>query len=272
MSAEASTTKPSTVVSKATPAAAPAVTATETKPEPAASAPIAPKASAPAIVAPPQAEAPKVAEKKAPEVAAAPKVDVLQPLLKELASTEPARRAKAAVALGRTADAAAAPALIAALRDGDADVAREAAASLGLLRSPTAVEPLIAVLNNRDGFFHAVVRIAATHSLGRLGDNRAVEPLIHAVRDPIAEASAEAIRALAALSDPRSLPAFLQVIRNENGYFLSTTRHAAIVALAKIGGEQAVCELKFVAGNEWEDATIRAAAIEATREGTAKKA
>lgn len=217
----------------------------------------------------PQAETIQAADKKAAApTAAKPKADGLHLQLEELASTEPSRRASAATALGRLANVAAVPALITALDDSDADVAREAAASLGLLGSSTAVEPLIAVLNNSDGYFHSVVRAAATHSLSQLRDTRAVEPLINAIKDPIAEASAEAIRALASLSDPRGLPALLNVIRNEDGFFLNTTRRAAILGLAKIGGDQATAELTFVAGNQWEDAVVRAAAIEATREGS----
>jgi HEAT repeat protein len=158
-------------------------------------------------------------------------------------------------------------AALAALRDADADVAREAAASLGVLGSAEAVEPLIAILNNRDGYFHGVVRIAAAESLGQLRDLRAVVPLLNAIRDPIAEVSAEAIRALASLPDPRGLPALLEVVRNEHGFFLATTRRAAILGLAQIGGKQAICELRFVATNQWEDAVVRAAAIEATHEG-----
>jgi HEAT repeat protein len=192
-----------------------------------------------------------------------PKASGLQSLLNELASPDSARRASAAAALGFSGDVAAVPALINALNDSDADVAREAAASLGLLNSATAVEPLIAVLENRDGYFHSVVRTAATHSLGQLRDLRAVVPLLSAIKDPIAEASAEAIRTLASLPDPRSLPALIEVVRNQHGFFLPTTRHAAILGLAHIGGEQAICELRFVAANQWEDAVIRAAAMEA---------
>ncbi len=152
-----------------------------------------------------------------------PRVEGLRPLLDELASPDSARRASAATELGRLADVAAAPALIAALRDVDADVAREAATSLGLLGSAAAIDPLIDVLDNRHGYFHSVVRVAATHSLGQLRDQRAVVPLLNAIKDPIAEASAEAIRALASLSDPRIVPAFLEVIRDEHGYFLATS-------------------------------------------------
>jgi HEAT repeat protein len=195
--------------------------------------------------------------------AAAPaKSESTQLLLDELTSPDSLRRATAATALGRSANVAAVPALVVALRDADADVAREAAASLGLLGSASAVEPLIAVVENHDGYFHSVVRTAAIHSLGQLRDPRGVVPLLNAVKDPIAEASAEAIRALASLADPRSLPALLEVVRNEHRFFLATTRHAAILGLAQIGGEQAVCELRFVAANQWEDAAVRAAAIE----------
>ena len=41
--------------------------------------------------------------------------------------------------------------------------------------------------------------------------------------------SAEAIRALAWLPDPRGLPAILEVVRNERGFFLASTRRAAIL-------------------------------------------
>jgi len=201
---------------------------------------------------------------KAAPAAAHPKKEVLQLLLEDLASPDSERRETAAGALGRLADVAAVPALIAALRDADADVAREAATSLGSLGAAS-VEPLIAVVHNRDGYFHSVVRAAACRSLGQLRDPRAVVPLLDSINDPLADVSAEAIGALGSLPDPRSIPALLEVVRNEQGFFLATTRRAAILGLARIGGEQAVCELRFVASNQWEDAVIRTAAIEATR-------
>ena len=221
-------------------------------------------------IAAPEAQSPPAVDHHREELAVAcPRAERLEALLTELVSPDAARRASAARDLGRNGDVAAVGPLISALKDADADVAREAAASLGLLRNAAAVEPLIAVLDNRDGYFHCVARIAAAHSLGQLGDLRAVTPLIHAIKDPIAECAAEAIRALALLPDPRSLPAFLEVVRNEFGFFLATTRHAAILGLAAIGGKQAVCELHFVASNQWEDAAIRAAAMEVTRDGSA---
>jgi len=243
MSTETLITKPNTVCKNAS---------TESKTQPAV-------ASAATHGAKPQTAGKIAAELAVPK----PMAESVRLLLVELKSPDSAGRARAAGELGRMADAAAAPALIAALRDADADVGREAATSLGVLGNATAVEPLIAVVNNRDGYFHSVVRVAAIHSLGQLRDLRAVEPLLKAIKDPMAEASAEAIDALASLSDPRSLPALLEVVRNEHGFFLNTTRRAAILGLAKIGGEQAACEVGFVAANQWEDAGVRAAAIEA---------
>jgi HEAT repeat protein len=199
---------------------------------------------------------------------ARPDVEGMRARLADLASSDAGRRTQAAATLGKMADAAAVPVLIGLLRDGDADVAREAATSLGLLFSAGAVEPLIVVVENREHYFHTVVRAAAAQSLGQLRDPRAVAPLLVAVRDPIAEVSAEAIGALSSLSDPRSLPALLEVVRNEHGFFLATARRAAVLGLARIGGEQAACELRFVAGNQWEDAGIRATAIEAIRKGS----
>src|SRR6202034_1371759 len=73
--------------------------------------------------------------------------------------------------------------LIQALRDPNADVARDAAVELGTTKDRSAVEPLIEVISNTDDYYHNVVRAAAAESLGRLGDVRAVEPLLVLSRD-----------------------------------------------------------------------------------------
>lgn len=183
-------------------------------------------------------------------------------LLQQLNSGDTAHRVKAATALGHKTYAAAVPELIVALNDSDADVAREAATSLGQLGSSAAVAALIEVLENPNGYYHSVVRVAAIHSLGHLRDVRAVESLLKAIKDPMAEASAEAIRSLATLKDPRTLAALLQVVRNEDSYFLPNTRRAAVLALSQLGGTQAESELRFIAENQWEDGMIRATAQE----------
>jgi HEAT repeat protein len=116
------------------------------------------------------------------------------------------------------------------------------------------------VLANSNGYFHSVVRAAAASSLGQIGDLRGVEPLLAAIADPIAEVSSESIRALATLGDVRAVDTLINVVENPTGYFLPVTRQAAILALAKLGGEQAVSELQIIASSAWEEPAIRSAA------------
>jgi len=210
------------------------------------------------VVAAPVSEIAPIAEtatvSETAPVAALPDIE---PLVLDLQSPIALVRGDAAIKLGESGNPEAAPALIDALFDSDADVAREAAAALGVLRQSSAVEPLIRVLSNREGYFHGVVRAAAASSLARLGDSRAVEPLLAAIHDPMAEASAEAVRALADLADPRAVQAIIDVVRNDDGFFLSIVRRAAVLALAKFGGEPGRNELRAVAADDYEDSVIR---------------
>ncbi len=147
--------------------------------------------------------------------------------------------------------------LIVALHDADADTALEAAVSLGKLGNKAAVEPLMEALRNQDGYYHSVVRAAAASSLGELHDVRAFDTLVSAMNDPMAETSAEAVRALANLGDTRAIQPLIDVVRNVDGFFLPVVRRAAVIALKKMGGTQAVAELSAVAACTWEDAVIR---------------
>jgi HEAT repeat protein len=155
--------------------------------------------------------------------------------------------------------------LLVALRDLDADVAREAATSLGQLGDALAVEPLIAVLKNSNHYFHSVVRSAAAVSLGQLKDRRAVDALLNAVNDPIADPSTEAIRALVALGDPRTINALVEVVRNSSSFFAGSVRRAAVLGLIKLGGDTALTELRRVAADVNEDSVIREEATAAVK-------
>lgn len=154
-------------------------------------------------------------------------------------------------------------ALVNSLRDPSADVASEAASALGSSGDATAVKPLSEVIANADGYFHPVVRAAAAASLGKLGDKKAVPALISGIRDEMAEASAESVRALAAIGDPRAVAPLVEVVRNADGFFLSFVRRAAVLALVKLGGPEATTMLKFVAENFDEDPVIRQVAVDA---------
>jgi HEAT repeat protein len=206
---------------------------------------------------------------KAPPKKAAETVEITPPKTNAVADPQPKAppaekqiaaapvRVAAAETVVNAANQAEVSAAIAALRDGDADVARDAATTLGRLGNRSAVEPLIEALSNGSGYFHCVVRAAAAASLGQLHDQRALPALRNAVRDEMAEASAEAVRALTALGDPQAVVEFIDIARNPTGYFLRTVRLAAVVGLIKLGGDQARAELARIAADDSEDPVIR---------------
>ena len=131
-------------------------------------------------------------------------------------------------------------ALIAKLRDRDAETARDAAATLATLPvDAEAIGALSAVLINSENYYHPVVRAAAASALGSLGDARGIDALIVATGDSMAETSEEAIKALGKVGDPRALPVLEKVIRNEQKFFLEHVQRAARDAVARIGGRVA---------------------------------
>jgi HEAT repeat protein len=132
-------------------------------------------------------------------------------------------------------DRSAVIALVAKLRDPDADTARDAATTLGNLSvDAEAVTALAGVLHNHDGYYHSVVRAAAAEALGKLGDRRAIDALIEATRDNMAEASEQAIHALGLLGDARAIPALEAAVRNEHGFYLEHVRKTAADAIISI--------------------------------------
>ena len=83
-------------------------------------------------------------------------------------------------------------ALIARLKDDNAGVRRAAAHSLGQLGDLRAVQPLIAVLADSD----AEVRSAAVDALADLEDPRAIGPIAGLLKDPVADVKHNALSAL----------------------------------------------------------------------------
>jgi HEAT repeat protein len=175
------------------------------------------------------------------------------------------------VANASSVDRTAIAAHVAALRNNDADFARDAALALGALADAAAVDPLIQAIRNSDGFYHSVVRAAAATSLAKIGDPRALESLIAAVRDSVAEPSVEAIRALGVLADARAIPTLMEVVRNPDGYFLPVARRAAVTALGSFNADPLVAdELKALSNNSAEDSVIRQSAVDALSRPAAK--
>jgi HEAT repeat protein len=147
------------------------------------------------------------------------------PRLAELGSSSRSMRREAVEALGKLRDARAVEPLIVALEDDDWWVRSGAARALRKLGDTRAVEPLIAVLRDEEELVrqHALralgqiwqlpdltrlgsndrsVQEEAAEALGELGDTRAVEPLIAALKDKDKGVREKAAEALGKLGEP----------------------------------------------------------------------
>lgn len=88
------------------------------------------------------------------------------------------------------------------LKDKDTYTRRDAARELGLLRNPSAVEPLLVALRDKD----AGVRWRAAKILGKIKDPGAAEPLIIALKDADPNVREEAEDALRNMGAPAVNP------------------------------------------------------------------
>jgi cyclophilin family peptidyl-prolyl cis-trans isomerase/HEAT repeat protein len=150
----------------------------------------------------------------------------VEPLARQLKSTDADIRAQAANALARLRQPidGAVPALIEALNDGDADVRANAARALGTSKDARAVEPLVGLLDDKNDR----VQVNAVRALAAIGNRRAVEPLValgekllerhddnfgkRRVTDKTATDLLEIITAQGVIKDERALP-FLRRVR-----------------------------------------------------------
>jgi HEAT repeat protein len=129
--------------------------------------------------------------------------------------------------------------LIVALKDEDFGVRMDAGIALGMIGEP-AVEPLIGVLRgedsegSEDGYQvqePEFIRWTAAYTLGKIGDPRAVDSLIEALKDEDSGVRRTAARSLGEIGDVRAVDALTYIAQNdEDEYF----RKAAAEALAAI--------------------------------------
>jgi HEAT repeat protein len=125
-------------------------------------------------------------------------------------SAPPAGRALAAEALCQLGGKDAVEPLIAALRDSDEEVAKTAAASLGVLRDARGVEPLGKLVTDKTA--SQWVRYEAAKALEAMGDVTAAGFLQTALTDTDSALRRLAARALGALRDPASGPALIAAL------------------------------------------------------------
>ena len=115
------------------------------------------------------------------------------------------------------------------LRDVNKEKRRTAVMKLGMLGGEEAVRTLMMVVENHHE--DLIVRGRAAMMLGKLGDARAVEPLIRALDAPGYQTPLYAAQSLGKLGDPRAIQPLLRVIESHN----DKTREAAQEALEKLG-------------------------------------
>jgi HEAT repeat protein len=138
------------------------------------------------------------------------------------------------------------------LRDDDAKVLYGPARALGKLGDMRAVEPLLAALRDDD----AIIRGVAALALGELGDARAVEPLLAALSDNDAYFRGSAAFALGKLSDTRAVEPLLAALGDDDAW----VRWSAAGALGELGDTRAV-EPLLVALHDHDEVVREHAAV-----------
>jgi len=134
----------------------------------------------------------------------------IAPLVEALNDTDPELRARAAQALGRIGDTGAFEPVLSVLEDPDFGVLFSAVRALGELGDPRAFDVLITYLGGDDE-----LASQAAVGLGKLGDARAVGPLLDAIRHS-RFIRAEWALALLAHNCPAATPQLLAALRDED--------------------------------------------------------
>ncbi len=115
------------------------------------------------------------------------------------------------------------------LRDVNKEKRRTAVMKLGMLGGDEAVRTLMMIVTNNHE--DLIVRGRAAMMLGKLGDARAVEPLIRALDAPGYQTPLYAVESLGKLGDPRAIEPLLRAMQSHN----DKVRDAAQKALEKLG-------------------------------------
>ncbi|MCF8051858.1 MAG: protein kinase [Desulfobacterales bacterium] len=162
----------------------------------------------------------------------------VEPFIAALKDKDSGVRNRAAIGLTRAGHTSAVELepLIAGLKDEPEftipwNIPSQAAEALGEIGDDRAVEPLIEALKERG---YTSLQFKAAKALGKIGDARAVEPLVEALKDDYAGVRKQAAASLGEIGDARSVEPLIDALKD--GW---TVRPAA-AALGKIGDTRAV--------------------------------
>ena len=159
-------------------------------------------------------------------------------------------RREAAITLGEMGDERCVEPLAAALRDGDWQVREVAIEGIGQIGSP-AVEVLLKLLRDWD------VRKSAIVALGKIRDERVLEPLMQQLRND--EFMEDATDALVSLGEP-ALPGLIKALKDKE----ELVRKQAVIALGRIKSPEAIDPLiEMLQNKDWFTRLTAAAALEA---------
>ena len=159
-------------------------------------------------------------------------------------------RREAAITLGEMGDERCVEPLAAALRDGDWQVREVAIEGIGQIGSP-AVDVLLKLLRDWD------VRKSAIVALGKIRDERVLEPLMQQLRND--EFMEDATDALVNLGEP-ALPGLIKALKDKE----ELVRKQAVIALGRIKSPQAIDPLiEMLQNKDWFTRLTAAAALEA---------
>jgi len=109
----------------------------------------------------------------------------------------------------------------------DFKIRHDACVALGKIGDQRSVEPLVSALKD----IHAGVRLQAIHALGNIADAQATNPLIEILENDDPELRVAAAEALGKISDLRAVSALVKKLANAH----PAVRDAASAALASIG-------------------------------------
>jgi HEAT repeat protein len=185
----------------------------------------------------------------------------VEPLIEALKDKDPTVRKRVAEALMKIGDARAVMPLNAALKDEDAGVRTRAAIALTMAGHTSEVEldPLIDGLKDENEFFIPFhIPAKAAEALIKIGDTRAVEPLIGVLNKDSIDLRFKAAEALGKIGDARAVEPLIEALKDKQ----PTVRKRAAESLGEIRDTRAVEPLIDALKDKW----IRCQAAEALGE------